>query len=51
MNQLDQLRNSEFNDWLKERSIPYDPKAKKGVLINKVLSHINNTAVLQPFRM
>lgn len=51
MNQLDQMKNSELSDWLKERSIPHDPKAKKGVLINKVLSHIKNTTILQPIRM
>ncbi|XP_050482932.1 uncharacterized protein C18orf63-like isoform X6 [Bombus huntii] len=51
MNQLDQMKNSELSDWLKERSIPHNSKGKKSVLINKVLSHIKNTTILQPFRM
>ncbi|XP_068974768.1 uncharacterized protein C18orf63-like [Bombus flavifrons] len=51
MNQLDQMKNSESSDWLKERSIPHNSKGKKSVLINKVLSHIKNTTILQPFRM
>ncbi|XP_048270253.1 uncharacterized protein LOC125387150 [Bombus terrestris] len=51
LSQLDQLENSELSDWLKERSIPHNSKAKKNVLINKALSHIKNTTILQPFRM
>lgn len=51
MNQLDQMKNSELSDWLKERSIPHNSKGKKSVLINKVLSHIKNTTILEPFRM
>lgn len=51
MNKLDQMKNSELSDWLKKHSIPHNSKARKTELINKVLSHIKNTQILQQFRI
>lgn len=51
MNKLDQMKNSELRDWLKKYSIPHDSKTRKAELINKVLSHIKNTQILQQFRI
>ncbi|KAK9298861.1 hypothetical protein QLX08_007962 [Tetragonisca angustula] len=51
MNKLDQMKNSELSDWLKKHSIPHNSKGRKTELINKVLSHIKNTQILQQFRI
>ncbi|CAK9806709.1 Uncharacterized protein C18orf63 [Anthophora quadrimaculata] len=50
-NQLDQIKNSVLSDWLKRHSIPHNSKAKKTELINKILSHMKNTQILQQFRI
>ncbi|XP_076668061.1 uncharacterized protein C18orf63-like [Andrena cerasifolii] len=50
-NQLHQVRKSVLSDWLKKHLIPHDSKIKKTDLINKVLSHIRNTQMLNQFRL
>lgn len=49
--QLHQVKKGDLSNWLKKHSIPHCSKARKVELINKVLSHIRNTQVLQQFRM
>ncbi|KAK1136557.1 hypothetical protein K0M31_001103 [Melipona bicolor] len=51
MNKLDQMKNSELSDWLKKHSIPHNSNGRKTELINKILSHIKNTQILQQFRI
>lgn len=50
-NQLDQMKNSDLSDWLKKHSIPHNIHGKKTELINKILSHIKNTQILQQNRI
>ncbi|XP_031367752.1 uncharacterized protein C18orf63-like [Apis dorsata] len=50
-NQLDQMKNSDLSDWLKKHSISHNTHGKKTELINKILSHIKNTQILQQYRI